>query len=653
MFSEHEYYKLIPTDPEKNVRTRMAILKLAATNRQVRAGLVEMCRRDCLFWIRLFVYQFNPQTREKGPFIPWEAQEKAILGGDVLLPDGSTITQEGLLRCVFDQRDVRWPKSRKIGASWITLMVIVWLCLFHKNIKALVMSRDADTVDRADDPDSLFWKIRFILDHLPEWMKPPVKDKKAVIVIGSNVIAGEATVESASVGGRATIALMDEFGQFRPATAFEVFSMTKDVCACRVFVFTHKDTTGMAYSLCFDPKYARMREILIHWSMHPEYRKGLYRVDAVNGKTEVLDKGFDFNAICAHNIPHGKGCSDCKKFGKEAFEFVLEAKPIGGPFPFIRSPWYDVECQQRTDRDISMNLDINPRGASDQFFDGYVLSVIKRNKCRPPDWVGNLIYDTTRGIPIKLEEDPNGLLKLWCRPRGELQMPLARYGAGADISTGSGSSASGLSVGIAETGEKVLEYQNANIYAPDFAVFCFAVLKMFVSPAGTKPLLVWETQGGAAFAKRLIDLHYSPFYLSATEEAQVRPANAAAKKPGFNASPKNILTLMEEYRDALYKGMLTNYSEEAIDECLNFVYTIKGIEYKAKGASKLAASGATLQHGDIVKADALMYKMLKELGGMVDQVVQPNESINPRSSAYREWLAEKQDSGREEDLVWA
>ena len=41
--------------------------------------------------------------------------------------------QEGILACVEDRTDVRWPKSRDGGASWCVLATMLWLCLFKKN----------------------------------------------------------------------------------------------------------------------------------------------------------------------------------------------------------------------------------------------------------------------------------------------------------------------------------------------------------------------------------------------------------------------------------------------------------------------------------------------------------------------------------------
>lgn len=528
----------------------------------------------------------------KGPFITWDFQDKAIVGGSIRVGD-QVRYQDGILKCIDDQQDVRWPKSRDIGASWIVLMTILHCCLFRSSFKALVMSKDADAVDKIDDPDSLFWKLRFMLEHLPEWMTGEIRHKKAGIsFVGSgNSITGEANTESSGVGGRATVMLIDEFGQF-DKNGEKTYDFTTDTSNCRIFVFTHKNTSGMAYKLCYDSKFIGMREIIVHWSQHPEKGAGLYRYNEETCQVEILDPTYKY--------PPG-------------FEFVLKNEPTGGPFPGIRSPWYDSQCARRTERDIQMNLDIDPRGASDLFFDTWRVRSLQSRLCRPPVWRGDLLHDK-EGRPIKFEENDKGFLKLWVHPRNDNELPRIKAGAGVDVAAGSGNSPSCLSVFNAQTGEKVLEYANANIFAPNFAVMVAAILRTIKDGKGLNPLVCWELQGSQVFEQVIVDqCRYSPVRYRRDEEVRFKPIDGKMRA-GWVPTPKNVLTLMEEYRDGLYEMKITNFSEEAMKELLNFYYTTSGVEYKAVGKKKESDSGARIHHGDIVRSDALAYKMIKEMG---------------------------------------
>ena len=639
MLSPGQWHRKIPKEEKANLRKRQEILRAAEDNPEIQRGLMEMCRQDCLLWVNLFVWQFNPDLRQKGPFISYDFQDAAIVGGRTIV--GDTVRfQEGILQSMVDQEDVRWQKSRYVGSSWIVLMTIVWLCLFQENIKAFAISKDADAVDVIDDPDSLFWKVRFILDHLPKWMYDPLnsKTKKGLIKFPSgNILSGDANAASSGVGGRATIMLVDEFGQFDNNGA-EIYSMTTDTCNCRVFVFTHKDQSGMAYRLCFDPKYNQMREIVTHWSQHPERRKGLYRFNDPDNRVEFF-------------WPDGMWKTDaCFDYAPE-FSFVREVKPSGGPCVGIRSPWYDKQCRRREERDIAMNLDIDPRGAGDQFFDAYRIGVLKAEHGWEPRWRGSLSYDKKNGKPIELQEDRDGLIKLWINPKGPCELPMMRAGAGVDISAGVGSSPSCISVMNARTGEKVLEYANAHIFQPDFAIFVVALLRLFKDENGNHPMLVWEIQYAQVFDSKIRELGYRPFFIRRDEDISGRPRDNKGRA-GQSTSGKSFFALMTEYRAALYDGRCINRSESALDECLNFVYTGtgEGVAYKPKGQAKMDGSGAKIHHGDMVVADALANKMIRDLGYEGPEK-EETKSPRPGSWEFREWLHSQRE--REEEEVWA
>lgn len=624
MLSPGKWHEQVPKDYLQNLKFRRHLLRAARKSVTAQRVLLEMCKNDILFFINTMVMQFNPATigHEVGPFISWEFQDRAIVGGDVEV-DGQLEHQYGLLECIEDQEDVRWPKSREMGASWLVLIVIVWLCMFHDNKKGLVISRDQDAVDRADDSDSLFWKIDFILANLPDWMKGEVKRRKLGFnfMRTNSTINGEANTIAAGVGGRASILLVDEFGQFR--NGFETYSLTSDTSRCRVFVGTHKDASSMMYNLCYDVKFITMRQIVTHWTQHPEKRKGLYKYNADSGKVEVLDKGFSYG---------------------EKFKFVMEARPTGGPFPCLRSPWYDKECVRRTDRDVSMNLDIDPLGATDRFFDGYRIQLLKAEFATEPKWRGTLKYNKETGKPIELVEDPQGLVLLWIVPIGPNRLPKMKAGAAVDVSAGSGMTPSCLCVGNVRTGEKVLEYSNATIHAPDFAAFCAAILSLFDDGDGIRPMLIWEKQGSAAFASKIKEVGYSPCY---TDNDPL--------KPGWNVTPSGAKGLMEEYRAALYESRVINRSAFALDECLNFVYTSTGVEYRSRGRKIMDGSGAKIHHGDVVRADALMYKMIKDMGFRGPEPVGDVDAdyIHPGTLAGRIALAESEwEQAESEELVW-
>ncbi len=616
MLSPGKWHLDVPKGYLENLQWRRWVLQQAHGDRNIQRGLLAMCRDDVLFFINTFVWQFNPKHfgDEVGPFITWDFQDEALLGCE---RDGEHI--HGIIECMEQQEDVRWPKSREMGVSWVVLMAIDWLCLFHNRKKGLVISRDEDAVDRPDDPDSLFWKLNYIHENLPDWMSRGVTKRKMGFSFPAtkSTIYGEANTVKAGVGGRASIALFDEFGQFKDGK--EIYSRTADTADCRVFVYTHKDTQSMAYELSYDPKYSTMREICTHWSQHPEKNEGLYRYNEVLNKIDIIDKTYDFRK---HN-------------------FVYEAKPIGGPYPGLRSPWYDKQCIRRPERAVSMDLDIDPTGATTQFFNAYTIKILQNTYCTEPIWTGELKFDLTTGKPTGLEQSDRGLLKLWINPKSSNQMPVMSCALGADPSWGTGATPTCFSGFNASTGEKILEYVNANITPSDAAALYTALGWLFQDEYGNPAKLCWEIPGpGIPFGRKIIEMGYRNVYYREDEDSLGKIRDNKMRPGWMNVNAKALTTLMESYADALRYKKCLNRSKMALQETLNFIYTSTGIEYKKRGAVDDGAAGSRVHHGDIVIADAQAWMMVKDLTKNATSARKEEQEMNIRTLAGRRKLAQ-------------
>lgn len=626
------WHKYVPSDPRKVPAWRLKLLKAAQNDRVMQKGLMEACRQDLCFFIDAFCFQSNPSFMPPrvGPFILYPFQKKAL---------------KEVLRAVDDREDLRWPKSREMGVSWLVLMLLLWYALFVPRFKGLVISRDIDAVDRTDDPDCLFWKLDFLIEHLPDWMTggkkriegKPVRGKKGCIVrtkmglfFGRTEasINGEANTAKAGVGGRATVALFDEFGQFDEGQ--EIYSRTADTCQSRIFVYTHKDAQSFAYVLQYDQKYKDMREVITHWSQHPEKNRGLYKYDDQANRVKVLDTAFEY---------------------PPDFNFVMEARPTGGPFPGLRSPWYDKECRRRPARAVAMDLDIDPHGATEQFFDTLVIRALKDQTTCPPFWTGRLLYNDQTGEPGKLLRDAKGLLKLWLNPMAD-GIPPGRYVGGVDVSAGQGATPTCLSMANVQTGEKVLEYIDANLGPEKAAVLFVALCRLFKDESGNPARLVWECPGhGITFGRKVREINFHNVYTMKNDDVYEWKVKSKNLQPGWYNATKTFMPMLSGYRDALQQKRFINRSWDALDETTHFVYTATshGVEYHGRKLDEEQASGAKVHHGDIVVADALCYMLVKEAG--VERAAAEKEkqltifSVEGR----RQWNREKERKER----MWA
>lgn len=113
------------------------------------------------------------------------------------------------------QEDGISEKSRDMGLSWLATATAATLCLFNKNIVGGFGSRKEALVDKAGDPDSLFWKARMFVELLPREFRgtfDPRRDSSHLIIrfpeTGS-ILRGEAG-DNIGRGGRADFYFTDE-----------------------------------------------------------------------------------------------------------------------------------------------------------------------------------------------------------------------------------------------------------------------------------------------------------------------------------------------------------------------------------------------------------------------------------------------------------
>lgn len=105
-------------------------------------------------------------------------------------------------------------KSRDCGASWLAVCLAATLCLFEPGVVIGFGSSKEDKIDRSGDPDSLFWKARFFLSHLPPefrcgWDESRHSAHLRLTFPTGSAIVGEAG-DNIGRGGRSSLYFIDE-----------------------------------------------------------------------------------------------------------------------------------------------------------------------------------------------------------------------------------------------------------------------------------------------------------------------------------------------------------------------------------------------------------------------------------------------------------
>lgn len=625
MLSPGKHHESVPRDLLKNLAFREQILLAAENNPAVQEELRRMCFEDVLFFINVFVWQFNP-SKSLGnpvdsvlPFITYPGQERLIIAR----PETHKEFQphdRGILWCIENQKTAVLEKSRWQGASWIDLITETWLALARSNVQILNISRNEDAVDDGT-PDSLFWKLRYIIERMPNWLVGDVEDAKLYLEFKrtKSVITGTATTKKAGVGGRATWIVADEFPEIEQGQAIrEKTALTADA---RLFVGTHLGV-GTPFQVMCDPhKSPEIVRLRLHWTENPEQYAGAYEFNPKNPSRPILlDPGYKY---------------------PEGFDYITDGKPVGGPRPGVRSPWYDRKCAEIGDeRAVAMNLDIDPQGAARQFFDALKIRNYIAAMCREPVWTGDVDHDPA-GRFRGLMEDAKGALRLWARPVTDgHQLPKSKYFVGADVAAGTGSTPSCFAIIDGRTQAKVGEYANPFIEEREYAQLVVAVCSWLVDEAGDGAWLVWDSSGqqGIRFETEVLKLGYQRIYHDGDDVAHLhthRPGKQKAR-PGWYSSNPQKYALFKDYREALYNHELIDRSEVCLLETLLFEYDAKTGVVQHSGETRTNdPTGAKKNHGDRCTAAALTWMLAKEMaeGGRKEE----NLPVGPPANTL-EWL---------------
>ena len=545
----------------------------------------QRCSDDLLYFINTFVFVFEPRESRAKPMATWASQDAALVA---------------IQSAIEGQYDLLIGKSRDQGASWDVLMVYLWFFLFRPQSTFWMMSRLEVLVDNGGDPDSLFWKFRFALNHLPGWLKPTIADRCLHVanVDNGSVLDGGA---SAPRGGRRLSICVDEHAHIEQPELFE--QATADVCQCRIRVSTPRGMNMFGRMLTS----GAVKTVRLHWSTHPSKSRGLYRVEA--GRAVLLD-GYR-GPVTTWRIPPGE-----REAQRQTFQFPEEYPfRLDGSFGPLKSPWYDGECVRRgSEIDVAQELDIDCLRSGHTFFDAAVL-VKLIEAARKPIATGTVLWELRPDERIDVRgwsAGASGSLSVWCEC-GADGRPSQNdaYAAGADISEGMGASNSCLSVYSAYHGRKVGELVMCRCSPERFARECVAVLLWFGGYAGA-PYFGWEQNGpGLIFGGEVLRLGYGPVYYARNEEAE-NPRTRKPRIPGWASNRNSKTILLGEYRRDLARGTFINPGKAGLEECLQYVIGEDGAPVHEGIVED--TSGARAAHGDRVIADGICNLIRQEVG---------------------------------------
>ena len=207
---------------------------------------------------------------------------------------------------IADQANGLAEKARDVGASWLSLGWSIASWLFDEEWAIGWGSRKEDLVDRKGDPDSLFEKMRLMLNRMPREFLPVGFDWKVhsahmrlVNPETKSTIIGEAG-DNIGRGGRKTVYFVDEAAHLENPEAVE--SSLGDNTNVRVDISSvnglgnpvhRKRENGVEWTRDHEPyDQFQTRVFIFDWSDHPKKTQEWY--DRRKAKWEADGLGHIF-----------------------------------------------------------------------------------------------------------------------------------------------------------------------------------------------------------------------------------------------------------------------------------------------------------------------------------------------------------------------
>lgn len=579
------YIDLVPKDVEENIRWRLHWRELAIRDVGLQDAFRQAAMQDVLFWFNAFCWCFEPRSIVKvKPFVTWPHQDPAILVMDGSI-DESASAEEPV--------DVVVDKSRGQGATWMYLMILTRRWLKDDLFSAGLVTRNESLVDSLRDPDTLMWKIAWMLHRLPFWMLPPgfvfdrhrsLSDHSLFNPDKQSTIVGYSATGDVARGGRKSVFAMDEFATFDAGSDYAALNSTQHVTRCRWLVSTYRGDTGAYYDAA--KKEGNSRKVILDWKENPTQNKRLYTM--VKGILVPAD-GVVFAGAELVKLRRQH-----ELLGRRGYR--IEGK--------TRNAWYNSECLRPgvTPRSIAQELDRDPHGSVSKVFSMKILNEAKASYARSPLVRGRFVFDSETAEPVEPYVVPSesGELSAWFRPDLRGFPPFGSYFIGVDIGggTGGGYTANSVASVVNEmTGEQVVEWVSNTTEPRRFAYVCVALCRWFYGA-----LLIPEANFGGAFFLALDEIGYHNVW---QRETEISGLKQFTKKVGFWMNDDNTkLALFEGLQAAICSGSYIPRSESMLTECGEYEWKNGRIIHI--GSTKTDDEGAKgKSHSDRVIAAAL------------------------------------------------
>lgn len=259
---------------------RQRQVMLIRSDKRMRAGAMAYYRTNPVAFINHWVDTYDPRNAGTDlpaylPLVLFPAQERLVLFLHAL---------------VQGQADGLVEKCRDMGATWVSCAFSVWLWLFYDGSSVGWGSRKEALVDKLGDPDSIFEKMRIIVNRLPRefWpagfrMKEHATFMRLINPENGASVTGEAG-DDIGRGGRKLIYFKDESAHYeRPekieAALGDTTRVQVDISSVNGLgnVFHRKREAGVEWA-GGAPLPGKVNVFVMDWQDHPAKDQAWYEM---------------------------------------------------------------------------------------------------------------------------------------------------------------------------------------------------------------------------------------------------------------------------------------------------------------------------------------------------------------------------------------
>jgi hypothetical protein len=252
---------------DEELKRRFEHFAKCQDNKGLRDLEVAMCEKDIFHFISNWVWTFDPRTKQAHlPFTLYDFQVESFKWID----DRFANKEVGIIE-----------KSRDMGATWIIVVWAIHHWLFSNGFTCLFGSKTEGDVDD-QSKDSIFGKIRYVIDSLPWFLKPDMREKintkrdadsylSIINPINGNEISGDSANSNFGRSGRRSIVFLDEFAFVENSD--KIWSAISEVSNVIIPVSTANGKGNMFYAL---RSKGTVPVLSLHWTKHPNKNKGWY-----------------------------------------------------------------------------------------------------------------------------------------------------------------------------------------------------------------------------------------------------------------------------------------------------------------------------------------------------------------------------------------